>query len=236
MLALHCAHRCRLWPRGTNVAPTAGVSISKEHASAGRSVAFPGAMLNPYTPYVVFEREHRVLREAVEKLRRALAENQPGSENDLIEHGEAVRAQLAAHFAFEEDFGFMHHLGVIPGLAPTLDRLRAVHSRWPAVRLVLRRRSSDCALDARGLGQSRTRRASTAPGCLTPLRSAPAGVNADVASPADNQLGACSMVRTDMLGEWSQQPARERPNGERPGGPMIRGPASLVVNGPSNLR
>jgi CII-binding regulator of phage lambda lysogenization HflD len=85
-------------------------------------------MLNAHTSYEVFEREHRALREGIESLRRALAENQSGSESELLEHVETVRAQLAVHFAFEEDFGFMHYLAVIqPALAPTLERLRAVH-------------------------------------------------------------------------------------------------------------
>jgi len=109
-------------------------------------------MLNAHTQYEVFEHEHRVLRAGIETLRRALAEENPGNKAELLKHLEAVQAQLADHFAFEESFGFKRHLRLMESaLDPTLDRLLAAHREilaslasassglrtgwpWPAVR------------------------------------------------------------------------------------------------------
>jgi hemerythrin len=86
-----------------------------------------------HTPYEVFDREHRVLREGVMGLRSALLSDHPGSTR-LVEHLDTVRAQLAVHFAFEEDDGFMHYLRIArPVLAPGIDRLQSEHKEILAV-------------------------------------------------------------------------------------------------------
>ena len=87
-----------------------------------------------HTPYEVFDREHRVLREGVAGLRRALLSDHPGTSVRVVEHLDTVRAQLAVHFAFEEDGGFMHYLRVArPALAPVIDRLQSEHREILAV-------------------------------------------------------------------------------------------------------
>ena len=87
-----------------------------------------------HTPYEVFDREHRVLREGVAGLRRVLLSDHPGTSARLVEHIDTVRAQLAVHFAFEEDGGFMHYLRVArPALAPWIDRLEGEHREILAV-------------------------------------------------------------------------------------------------------
>jgi hypothetical protein len=104
------------------------VIISRQPVEARHSVAFSSGMLNDHTPYEAFAHEHRVLREGVVNLRRALAEGHCSSKPELLKHLATVRAQLVAHFAFEEDYGLMHYLAATqPALAPTLDRLRATH-------------------------------------------------------------------------------------------------------------
>ena len=102
--------------------------LSRQPVEAEPSAVPADVTLNAHTTYKVFDHEHRVLREGVENLRRGLVANQPVSESGLIEHVDAVRAQLAVHFAFEEEFGFMHYLGVLqPAVNSTLDRLHGVH-------------------------------------------------------------------------------------------------------------
>lgn len=87
-----------------------------------------------HTPYEVFECEHRVLREEIVGLRSALLEDHPGSSARLVERLVTVRAQLAAHFAFEENGGFMHYLRFArPALAPKVDRLQSEHREFLAV-------------------------------------------------------------------------------------------------------
>lgn len=90
--------------------------------------------LDAQTPYAVFEREHQVLRDSVAGLRSALLSDHPGSTVRLVEHLATVRAQLAVHFAFEEDSGFMHYLRFArPALAPGIDRLQNEHREILAV-------------------------------------------------------------------------------------------------------
>jgi len=87
-----------------------------------------------YTPYEVFDREHRVLRKAVAGLRSALLSDEPGNGTRLVGHLVTVRAQLAVHFAFEEDYGFIHYLRVVrPALVPGVDRLESEHQAILAV-------------------------------------------------------------------------------------------------------
>ncbi len=85
-----------------------------------------------HTPYEVFEREHRVLGEGIAGLRSALLSDGPGSSARLVEHLVTVREQLAAHFAFEEDCGFMHYLRFARP-APKFDRLQSDHREILAV-------------------------------------------------------------------------------------------------------
>jgi len=86
------------------------------------------------TPYEVFEREHRILREGVAGLRSALRSEPPGSSARLVESVDTVRGQLALHFAFEEDSGFMHYLRFArPALVPGIERLQSAHREILAV-------------------------------------------------------------------------------------------------------
>ena len=94
----------------------------------GQSAVISGVTLNAHTTYEVFNHEHQILRTGVENLRRAVAQNAPGSESELLEHVATVRARLAVHFGFEEEFGFKHYLGAIqPSVTPAVDRLHAAH-------------------------------------------------------------------------------------------------------------
>lgn len=79
------------------------------------------------TPFAERERQHRSLREGLDRLRAMLGPDR-GSGDELGQQIRSVRDQLCAQFAFEERMGHMHYLlAVRPSLETQLTRLRAEH-------------------------------------------------------------------------------------------------------------
>ena len=90
----------------------------------------PNAILgfDARTPYVVLDREHQALRQGLSQLRRALAPGESVPAHELHQQIVAVRRSLAAHFAFEENYGSLHYLLVTqPHQQPRLAQLHAEH-------------------------------------------------------------------------------------------------------------
>lgn len=86
-----------------------------------------------HTPYTVFEREHRSLREGLARLRALLGPDRR-EVDELGRQIETVREQLSAQFAFEERMGHMHYLLALrPSFEPRLEHLRAEHREMLAI-------------------------------------------------------------------------------------------------------
>lgn len=80
------------------------------------------------TPYAVLDREHQALRHGLAQLRTALRPDQSTSAPALRQQIVMVRRSLAAHFAFEEEFGSLHYLvATRPSLQPRLEQLHRDH-------------------------------------------------------------------------------------------------------------
>jgi hemerythrin len=90
----------------------------------------PNALLgfDARTPYAVLDREHRALRQGLSQLRQALKPGEGVAPQDLRQQIDAVRRSLAAHFAFEENYGSLHYLMVTqPSLQSRLEQLHDEH-------------------------------------------------------------------------------------------------------------
>lgn len=118
---------------GAEVAAWESVTDPRRMESVASNARFQ-RVLDANTPYEVFDREHRDLRDGIAALRRALLSDHASSSAWLIECIDTVRAQLGVHFAFEQDGGFKHYLWAAHSpLAPEIDRLQREHTEILAV-------------------------------------------------------------------------------------------------------